>query len=220
MSEKRSFIVHVEGNIGAGKSTFIEHFSQFPEVETFYEPVERWRSIDVNGKKINLLNLFYENPERYAYLFQSYIRQTRIEQELRPCLKPTKIFERSRESSKLCFAKNLNIMKQMSDLEYKIYCDEDDTLKNCCVPDLIIYLRVPPYICRKRISARNRKEENEISLSYLEDLHTLHDDWLLPLGNHVIVIDDDGASKMKNIYKTLEERIIHKEFVLKTNVNK
>ena len=52
----------VEGNIGCGKTTFLEHFSQFEkQVEVLTEPVDRWRN--VNGH--NLLQLMYEDPSRY-----------------------------------------------------------------------------------------------------------------------------------------------------------
>ena len=62
MKETRPFTVVVEGNIGCGKTTFLDHFSKFSDrVEVLTEPVDRWR--DVNGH--NLLQLMYENPSRY-----------------------------------------------------------------------------------------------------------------------------------------------------------
>ena len=57
----KPFTVVVEGNIGCGKTTFLDHFSKHSErVEVLTEPVERWR--DVNGH--NLLQLMYEDPSR------------------------------------------------------------------------------------------------------------------------------------------------------------
>ena len=61
MKDSRPFTVVVEGNIGCGKTTFLDHFSQYSErVEVLTEPVDRWR--DVNGH--NLLSLMYEDPSR------------------------------------------------------------------------------------------------------------------------------------------------------------
>ena len=63
---RRPFTVCVEGNIGCGKTTFLEHFSQFEkQVEVLTEPVDRWRN--VNGH--NLLQLMYEDPERGSLPF-------------------------------------------------------------------------------------------------------------------------------------------------------
>lgn len=61
MSERKPFTVIVEGNIGCGKTTFLQHFSSFEKtVEVLTEPVDRWRN--ANGH--NLLQLMYEDPQR------------------------------------------------------------------------------------------------------------------------------------------------------------
>ena len=57
----RPFTVVVEGNIGSGKTTFLQHFNKFSEeVEIMAEPVDKWR--DANGH--NLLQMMYEDPHR------------------------------------------------------------------------------------------------------------------------------------------------------------
>lgn len=42
------------------------------------EPVERWQNVD--GKGANMLDAFYQNPERFAYTFQNYVFVTRVMQ--------------------------------------------------------------------------------------------------------------------------------------------
>ena len=96
MSGKRPFTVLVEGNIGSGKTTFLEHFSQFKEVEVLKEPVERWR--DMNGH--NLLHLMYENPSRWAMLFQSYVQLSLLKHHLWTTDKTFKLMERSLYSAR------------------------------------------------------------------------------------------------------------------------
>jgi deoxynucleoside kinase len=49
----RPFTVVVEGNIGSGKTTFLNHFEKFPGVLSMAEPVNMWR----NAKGHNLLVL-------------------------------------------------------------------------------------------------------------------------------------------------------------------
>lgn len=48
---KHPFTVLVEGNIGSGKTTFLNHFQKFDEVCLQTEPVEKWR----NNAGVNLL---------------------------------------------------------------------------------------------------------------------------------------------------------------------
>lgn len=69
--------VAIEGNIGAGKSTFLDYISKkFPNrVNIYCEPVHRWRN--VNGT--NLFDLMYKDPKRYGFIFQSYVQLTMLE---------------------------------------------------------------------------------------------------------------------------------------------
>ena len=71
MKEDRPFTVVVEGNIGCGKTTFLDYFSKFSDrVEVLTEPVDRWRN--VNGH--NLLQLMYENPSRSLHILSILVR--------------------------------------------------------------------------------------------------------------------------------------------------
>lgn len=99
-SSDRPFTVLVEGNIGSGKSTFLEHFNKFQKevsltnvsdppirnggllglgsilyyfcskVDVLTEPVSKWQ--DVKGH--NLLQLMYDDPSRWSLTFQSYVQ--------------------------------------------------------------------------------------------------------------------------------------------------
>lgn len=51
---KAPFTVFIEGNIGAGKTTFLNHFKKYDDVRLYTEPVEKWRN--VQG-----INLFVSN---------------------------------------------------------------------------------------------------------------------------------------------------------------
>ena len=53
----KTFIICVEGNIGSGKSTFLEFFSKRSDVQVCCEPVSKWRSL--GPEKHNLLVCFY-----------------------------------------------------------------------------------------------------------------------------------------------------------------
>ena len=81
----------VEGNIGAGKTTFLKPFMNQPNIEVVPEPVEKWRNMHGH----NLLDLFYQNPQRNSMLLQTYVQLTMVQNHTKPCSKPLRIMERS-----------------------------------------------------------------------------------------------------------------------------
>ena len=86
------FLAAVEGNIGAGKTTFLKNFDKYSNsVEVIPEPVQKWR--DVKGH--NLLEKFYQEPNRWSMLLQTYVQLTMVQNHSLPCTKPIRIMERS-----------------------------------------------------------------------------------------------------------------------------
>ena len=75
----------VEGNIGAGKSTFLNLMADGSLelqdiVEIVPEPVDEWQAVaSGDNGPINLLDRFYKDPRRYAYTFQHYVLLTRMQ---------------------------------------------------------------------------------------------------------------------------------------------
>jgi hypothetical protein len=47
------------------------------------------------------------------------------------------------------------------------------------IPDGFIYLKADPDTCLSRLKLRSRTEEAAVSLEYLEDLHSKHEEWLI-----------------------------------------
>lgn len=170
----------VEGNIGAGKSTFLRMLKQYLNAQLVFEPHERWQ--DVGGE--NLLEAFYKDTQRWAYSFQTYAFVTRVvehEQHTRRNTQPLQVLERSVFSDRFCFAKNCYDMGLMSALEWKLYQEWFAWLVEGYVrkPSGFIYLRTRPEVCQERMRVRNRSEETEVSLEYLKLIHARHEDWLI-----------------------------------------
>ncbi len=91
-ASSKPYTIVVEGNIGSGKTTFLEKFLDRPSVvEVLPEPVDKWRS--VHGH--NLLDMMYGDPKRWSFLFQNYVQLTVLQQHSRVTDKPVKIMERS-----------------------------------------------------------------------------------------------------------------------------
>ena len=88
---KRPYTVIVEGNIGSGKTTFLQPFMQNKNIQVCPEPVEKWRNLQGH----NLLQQMYEDPSRWSMLLQTYIQLTMVQLHNQPCHQPVKIMERS-----------------------------------------------------------------------------------------------------------------------------
>lgn len=175
----RRFIV--EGNIGAGKSTFLRIISNALDAQMVYEPHEKWQQV---GGNENLLDKFYHDTSRWAYTFQSYAFITRIleiETAAKQCTQGVQILERSVYSDRYCFAKNCFEMGTMTTLEWKLYQDWFSWLVETFnqQPNGFIYLKTDPEVCYQRVTKRKRSEENTVSLEYLEMIHNKHENWLL-----------------------------------------
>ena len=73
-AETRPFTVLVEGNIGSGKSSFLDIMQSWPGVAVFQEPVDLWRN--VGGQ--NLFNDMISQPTRWTTTFQLFSTMTRL----------------------------------------------------------------------------------------------------------------------------------------------
>lgn len=191
-------LISIEGNIGAGKSTFVrklqEQFKHDPTIIFLQEPVDIWESVkDEEGKTI--LQKFYEDSKKYAFAFQVLAFTTRLKNiqktiENAPPECKAIIMERSLEADRFIFAAMLRDGKLMECVEHVIYrmYSEEAMLKYRV--NNVIWLATPPEECAKRIQNRKRDGEDDISLDYLKVCHKYHEAWLNDHGN-VMRIEDN-----------------------------
>ena len=177
------FVYSIEGNIGTGKSTFLEklkeHYAGDDSVYFLAEPTQVWDTIkDKNG--ITILEKYYENQQRYAFSFQmmAFIsRLTGLKDALKNDNYAIIIMERSLFTDCNVFAKMLYDDKKIEDIEYTIYKKWYNDFMKELPPISFIYLRTDPIISLKRVKERNREGET-IPLDYLENCHKYHNDML------------------------------------------
>jgi deoxyadenosine/deoxycytidine kinase len=173
-------LISIEGNIGSGKSTLIELLKDSGLNCIFIpEPVNLWNEIkDLSG--VSILERYYGDPEKYAFPFQmmAYITRLSIINKTAESNPDSVIItERSIHTDREVFAKMLYDSGKINHIEYTIYLKWFDEFNKFPL-DSIIYLKVSPEICKERILKRNRQGEEEIQLSYLQDLHNYHEVWI------------------------------------------
>lgn len=168
MNTKCQEIIVVDGEIGAGKTTLIEALrekltSLGKNVCVITEPVEQWQ-------KVKILGLFYSDPKRYAYDFQTFTFVTRIE-EARNKYEQNKnadvyLLERSILTDRYIFMELQK--KQVSDTHINMYNTWFDLWKVLMPFDLskakYLYLKPKLNNCMERITVRGREEEKTITL--------------------------------------------------------
>jgi deoxyadenosine/deoxycytidine kinase len=187
MNNEGKISLIVEGNIGAGKSTFLKILQSYLDIHPVFEPHQRWQ--DIEGE--NLLDKFYKDTNRWAYTFQTYAfvsRAVEHDENLEKSEKNTLVLERSVYSDRYCFAKNSFEMGVMSKLEWQLYKEWFSWLvyRYITKPTGFIYLQTDPKVCYERMRKRSRFEESAVSLDYLTMLHEKHESWL---------IDKDGVDE-------------------------
>lgn len=171
----------VEGNIGAGKSTFLKLIqTSISHISVIYEPLHNWQS-QVYGQSI--LSNFYQDPQRWAYTMETLAMACRVQEHLKEQQNsyPFRIMERSIYSGHYVFATNDFHNNFLSELEWTIYLQWFKFLVDghCKPPHGFIYLKVEPEIAYERIQKRNRNSEKAISLNYIRQIHDCHEAFLV-----------------------------------------
>lgn len=201
-------IISIEGNIGSGKSTFVQNLKDNLAQELpsalhicfLQEPVDEWNQIrNSTGKTI--LECYYDDQQAYAFTFQmmAYItRLNRIKEALAGNYDMI-IMERSLQTDRLVFAQMLKDEAKISDIEFAVYTMWFDSFQAEVPHCHTIYLRTTPEIALERVRHRDREGEN-IPLDYLSKCHAYHERWLGNDREASLILDatqdmrsDDGA---------------------------
>lgn len=171
----------LEGNIGAGKSTFLKLVEQhLTNTSVCLEPVDSWQS-QIYGQ--SLLTNFYENPKRWAYTLENLAMICRVREHIseQSSSIPNRIVERSIYSGHYCFARNSYLQGFMTAAEWEAYDQWFAFLvqKKCAAPKGFIYLNVHPDVAYERIKKRNRLAEKTLTLKYLKQIDAQHQKFLI-----------------------------------------
>ena len=199
-------IISIEGNIGSGKSTFVEQLKQTLKNDNIcflQEPVEQWNKI-VDKDGINILEHYYKDNKRWAFSFQmmAYISRLTLLKKAIESNYEIIITERSLYTDKHVFCQMLYDNDLIEDIEFTIYnkwFEEFNILENI----QYVYLKTDPEISYERVIKRSRSGET-IPLSYLINCSDYHDTWLSN-EKDVLYIN----ANVENTYENVSQWIQH-----------
>lgn len=170
-------VLVLAGTIGAGKSSLTEMLAEELKTQAFYE------SVDDN----KVLPLFYENPQKYAFLLQIYFLNKRFDSIKRAMSDNNNVLDRSIYEDSLLFHLNADLGRA-DETEVEVYDDllnnmleEIDSLSFKKRPDLLIHVKVSFDKMLERIKKRGRQfEQLEYDPSlydYYKELNSRYDTW-------------------------------------------
>jgi len=199
-------IISLEGNIGAGKSSFMKILrNKLADIAEFIdEPIDEWLEMK-NNQGQNLLDVFYKDKKRWAYSFQNIAYITRMKRIMNILMTSNKsliIMDRSLEGDINTFSKMLKESGDIDELEWQAYHKwntffTDYIGKN--IKTYHVYLKTSPQIAYERIKKRHRDEESIIPFDYIKQLHEYHENWLMHLGNVVLInVNNDFVENENN----------------------
>lgn len=179
--------IAVAGNIGSGKTSFVEMFAERFGWRPYYERIDN-----------PYLNLFYQDMERWSFNMQMAFLHKKTQQvtEIMEALKNDDIIQdRTIFEEAYVFVRNLHNMGLMSSIDFDLYMSFFNMLaKNIREPDLVIYLKASIPTLVSQINKRGREYEMGIEEAYLEGLNNLYDQLVLEFyKGRVLVVDIDNC---------------------------
>ncbi|MBO7493834.1 MAG: deoxynucleoside kinase [Bacteroidales bacterium] len=162
--------IAVAGNIGSGKTTLTGMLAKHYGWEALYESVE----------DNPYLASFYQDMQRWSFNIQIYFLNSRFRQvlDIRQRKKDV-IQDRTIYEDAYIFAPNLHRMELMASRDFENYASLFELMKKFLQPpDLLIYLKADVETLISQILKRGRAYEGDISLSYLENLNKLYNNWI------------------------------------------
>ena len=162
--------IAVAGNIGSGKTTLTGMLAKHYGWEALYESVE----------DNPYLASFYQDMQRWSFNIQIYFLNSRFRQvlDIRQRKKDV-IQDRTIYEDAYIFAPNLHKMELMASRDFENYASLFELMQKFLQPpDLLIYLKADVETLISQILKRGRAYEGDISLSYLENLNKLYNNWI------------------------------------------
>lgn len=180
---KYNFIA-IEGNIGAGKTTFCNRIADDFNCQLILE------SFEDNP----FLPFFYQNPERYAFPVELFFMTERHKQ-LQEGLLEQELFKKGTIADYFFLKTLLFARNNLKTEERRLFSRLFDVLNNSFPkPDLLVYLHRSVDILRENIDKRGRAYEKDITNEYLQKIqNTYFEFFRTEMSIPILIVDIERA---------------------------
>ena len=181
MAHPNCTIISIEGNVGSGKSTFVqtlkEHFKDKPNVFILPEPIDEW--LQIKDEEGNILQHYYKDQKKYSFAFQmmAYISRLAILKKAMETGYEYIITERCLETDRHVFCQMLYDDRFINEIEFQIYNKWFECFVLKPFEKIYVYMKCDPEVAYERVKTRGRPEE-AIPIEYLQKCHDYHDSWM------------------------------------------
>ena len=176
--------IAIEGNIGAGKTTFCEMLAQDYNCRLILEQFT----------DNPFLPLFYDSPERYAFPVELFFMTERHKQ-LQSAFAEADLFTPLSISDYFFLKTQLFAKNNLNNEEFRLFYRLFEVLNSTFPkPDLLIYLHRSVEDLMSNIKKRGRTYETDISAEYLLDIQNVYFEYFrtetsLP----IVIVDVEGV---------------------------
>ncbi len=169
--------IAIEGIIGAGKTTLTKKIANDFGSKLILEQFE----------ENSFLPKFYKDPARYAFPLELSFLADRY-QQLKSVLSKPDLFYPNTIADYFIFKSLIFAQNNLSDDEFILYSKLFTIIENTLPkPDLLVYLLLSPEKALQNIKKRGRDYEQDIKISYLQDIQENYLDYINKQ-NHLRVV--------------------------------
>ncbi len=178
------YFIAIEGNIGAGKTTFCNRIADDFNCQLILE------SFEDNP----FLPFFYQNPERYAFPVELFFMTERHKQ-LQEGLLEQELFKKGTIADYFFLKTLLFARNNLKTEERRLFSRLFDVLNNSFPkPDLLVYLHRSVDILRENIDKRGRAYEKDITNEYLQKIqNTYFEFFRTEMSIPILIVDIERA---------------------------
>lgn len=173
----------IEGNIGAGKTSFASLLAEECNARLILEQFE----------ENSFLPKFYVDPARYAFPLELSFLADRY-QQLKTQFNASDMFKTFTVADYFIFKSLIFASKNLEPLEFGLYSKLFSIVSSVVPkPDMIVYLYLNLENLKKNIEKRGRPYEQNIQFEYLEKIQTGYLEFLRQQTDlRVLIIDTNG----------------------------
>jgi len=188
-------MIALEGLIASGKSTLLNKINEIG-YDILPEPTDEWTK---NG----WLDDFYESPEEYGFPFQMQVLHSHLTNK--SVTSSNYFTERTAYTSHNCFGRLLYEDGLISRRNFYLMNGFYESFNQ--LPKKIIYLKTDPVTCLERIRTRGRESESNMSIDYLNKLHTKYERYLVNDAPDCEIITLNGNLTETELFEKVTELI-------------